>query len=330
MRITRDTLLRLAREAAQKHALSDRGLVAAYLTGSLLGDDPFLGNAADIDIVLVHPEKPKIEREIVALTAEVHLDIRHNSRSEYDNPKELRLHPILGPELYDPLPLYVTRHFFEYVQAAVRDKFNDPENVLERARREAAYARQAWAEIRIEGTPLPDLVLAYLKAVELAANAIALLSGGPLAERRLLLQFPQRAEAAGLPGLSVRLLDLLCGGEADPAVLAGFIPDWEKSFSEATGRPHADVRLAAPRLGYYKLAFEALLSGDRSTAVLWPLLLTWSLAARVLPPTRQSAWLAACSRLGLSSEGLPSRMQSLDAFLDTVEEVQEGFASGNT
>ena len=98
MYITRASLIRVARETVQKNTLSDPGLVAAYLTGSLRTDNPFLGNATDIDIVFVHAGEPKIHREILALTPEIHLDIVHNPRSLYDKPKELRIHPWLGPE----------------------------------------------------------------------------------------------------------------------------------------------------------------------------------------------------------------------------------------
>jgi hypothetical protein len=129
MNLTRAALIRIAKETVEKSALSDPELVAAYLTGSLRTENPFLGNATDIDIVFVHTGEPKIHREIVPLTPEIHLDIIHNPRSLYDKPRELRVHPWLGPELYDPLPLYVTRHFFEFIQAGVRDRYHEPVNV---------------------------------------------------------------------------------------------------------------------------------------------------------------------------------------------------------
>ena len=329
MRITRETLIRIAKETAQKRALDDRGLVAAYLTGSLLGPDPFLGNATDIDIVFVHAGEPEVRREIQAVTAEVHLDIRHNPRREYDKPKELRLHPWLGPELYDPMPLYVTQHFFEFVQAGVRDKFNEPASVLARSRQDAEHARQIWSGLQTGQKTGPELLLDYLRAVSHAANAVALLSGVPLAERRFLLQFPPRAEAAGRPGMAAGLLGLLGSGHLELGVLNGFLPEWEKAFLDAAGRPGVDARIAAPRLDYYRRAFEAMLTGDSPQAILWPLLLTWTLAAVVLPPTRQSKWQAACEQAGLAAEALPERLKALDAFIDTLDEILDDFAAAN-
>jgi hypothetical protein len=329
MRITRETLIRIAKETAQKRALSDRGLVAAYLTGSLLGEEPFLGSTTDIDIIFVHAGEPQVRREILAVTADVHLDLIHNSRSEYDKPKELRVHPWLGPDLYDPMPLYVTQHFFEFVQAGVRDKFHEPVNVLARARRNAEHARQIWSGLQIAPPAGPELLLDYLRAVNHAANAVAILGGTPLAERRFLLQFPSRAEAAGRPGMAAGLLGLLGGGRLDAAVLNGLLPEWEKAFQDAAGRPRVDARIATARLGYYRQAFELLLAGDSPQAILWPLLLTWTLSAAVLPPTHQSRWLAACEQAGLAGAALQERVDALDAFIDTVEEILDNFATGN-
>ena len=231
MRITRETLINIAKETAQKRAMSDPGLVAAYLTGSLRTENPFLGNSTDIDIVLVHVDEPKVRREIVALTPEVHLDIRHSKKSEYDRPKELRIHPWLGPELYDPQALYVTQHFFEFVQAGVRDKYHEPVSVLARARRVADNARQTWTDLQTSQASGPELALAYLTSVHLAANAVALLTDYPLPERRFLLQFPARAEAAGRPDLAPQLLSLLGADQVNASELRGFLPEWEKPSS---------------------------------------------------------------------------------------------------
>ncbi|MEW6444986.1 MAG: hypothetical protein AB1479_02980, partial [Pseudomonadota bacterium] len=59
MRVTRDTLIRIAKETAQERAFNDRDIVAAYLTGSLVDQpDPMLGGAADIDLIFVHAAAP--------------------------------------------------------------------------------------------------------------------------------------------------------------------------------------------------------------------------------------------------------------------------------
>jgi hypothetical protein len=327
MRITRETLIRIAKETAQKRALSDPELVAAYLTGSLRTDNPFLGNTTDIDIVLVHAGEPKLRREILPLTPEIHLDIVHNPRREYEKPKELRVHPWLGPELYDPLPLFVTQHFFEFVQAGVRAEYDEPANVMARARRMAQHARELWSSIQLSQESGPALLLSYLKAVNHAANSVALLNGGPLAERRFMLQFAARAEAAGVPGLASDLVDLLSGEQVDVAGLGALLPEWEKAFSDAASLSQVHESIATPRLAYYKLAFEAMLAGESPQSILWPLLHTWTLAANVLPPTRQSKWQAACETFGLVGPAFGNRLEQLDHFLDSIEEMLETLAS---
>jgi len=327
MRITRETLIRIAKETAQKRALADPGLVAAYLTGSLRSENPFLGKSTDIDIVLVHAGQPKVRREILPVTPEIHLDIVHNPRSEYKKPKELRIHPWLGPELYDPLPLYVTQHFFEFVQAGVRAGYDEPVNVLVRARRNAEHARQIWSGLQLSQKTGPARLLSYLKGVNHAANAVALLTGGPLAERRFMLQFQERAGAAGAPGLAAGLVGLLGGAQVDAATLSEFLTEWEKTFVEAASRNKVHASIAAPRLAYYKLAFETMLAGESPQSVLWPMVHTWTLSAAVLPPTHQSKWQAACETLGLTGEVFNERLEGLDRFLDTIEELLENMAA---
>ncbi|HZW05247.1 MAG TPA: hypothetical protein VFF68_15045, partial [Anaerolineaceae bacterium] len=68
MRITRDHLLKIAREMAEQRARRNRGLVCIYLTGSLLTDAPLLGGTADIDLILIHNSEPAYPREVVRIT----------------------------------------------------------------------------------------------------------------------------------------------------------------------------------------------------------------------------------------------------------------------
>ena len=323
MLISRAALIRIAKETAEKSALSDPNLLAAYLTGSMRTDDPFMGNATDVDIVFVHEGEPISRREIVPLTPEIHLDIFHKARSHYEKPKELRVHPWLGPELYDPLPLYGIHHFLEFIQAGVRDRYHEPAIVQARAHQLAQEARQTWSNLQTGQSHGPAQILDYLKSIYLAGNAIAMLAGDPLPERRFLIQFPARAQAAGQPELAAGLLNLLGANTVDGTVLAGFLPEWEKNFLDAAANPAADGRIAAARLGYYKLAFEATLAGELPQAILWPLLHTWTLSVTVLPSLLEAPWRSACGMLGLDEPSFRDRLAGLDHFLDSVEAILE-------
>lgn len=329
MRITRETLVRIAKETAQKRALAEPGLVAAYLTGSVRGENPFLGNSTDIDIVLVHSGQPKIRREVVAVTADIHLDIVHNSRWEYEKPKELRIHPWLGPELYDPLPLFVSGHFFEFIQAGVRAEFSDPGNVLARARKNAEHARQIWSGLQEGLDAGPARLLAYLKSINHTANSIALLTGNPLAERRFMLQFHERAEAAGAPALAGDLANLLGGDRAELSMLSGFLNAWEEDFIHAAGRKKVHPSIAFPRLIYYKASFHAMLASESPLTMLWPLVHTWTLCAAALPAAQQKKWQAACETLGLLGQAFDERLEELDRFLDVVDDMLDKMAASH-
>jgi hypothetical protein len=170
-------------------------------------------------------------------------------------------------------------------------------------------------------------LLAYLTSIYLAANSVALLSGGHLAERRFLLEFPARAEIAGLPGLVTDLFHLSGAGLVDAATLAGLLPEWEAAFIAAGTDPGVDQRVVTPRLRYYKQAFESMLAGEMPQALVWPLILTWTLSVSVLPPTWLEHWLSACKLLGLEGAALEEKLQGLDHFLDSQEETLENRAA---
>ena len=66
MRVTRESLIRIAKETAQERAFNDRDIIAAYLTGSLVSSetDPMLGGTADIDIIFVASDWRRPENAI--------------------------------------------------------------------------------------------------------------------------------------------------------------------------------------------------------------------------------------------------------------------------
>jgi len=329
MPITSEALIRIAKEHIIQVTRNDPSIIAIYLTGSVLTDDPLLGGTTDIDLVFVHDKTPKDRREIILVSPEVHLDIKHNPRSEYDKPRELRVHPWLGPEMWNPMLLYETEPFFEYVQAGVRDRFHDPVSLLQRSRTNLNHARQLWSDLFMGEESDPPTLFKYLKALNHIANAVAILNGPVLAERRFLLQFPTRSEAAGNPDFSNRLFYQLGGEYADNDTILGFLPAWEKTFIEAASRSKIDGRIHKARLPYYKNAFEALIERGNVTAVLWPLLLTWTLAALSVPASKQDTWISAFKFFGLANDGLQARLEALNTFMDAVDENLNALAAAN-
>ena len=335
MRVTRESLIRIAKENAQERAFNDRDLVAAYLTGSLVSDtDPMLGGTADIDLVLVHNQRPGIIREVVKLTPDFHLDILHRSKDEFKSPRELRVDPILGYEMYDPTLLYQREKFFEFVQAGLRAgfEFHAPALVLSRCRKLLAEARKGWidlSDIRKDKAG-PIQVKQFLQAVYHAANAIAELNGGPLAERRFLLEFPSRGQAAERPEFTATLFNLIGASNLNAAVIiSNWIPDWKIAFLAAAENAKVDQHVHSARLNYYEKAFEVLLAGESPLASLWPLIHTWTLAANVLENDQIKPWQIACEQLGLLGNGFEQRVSDLDHYLDEIEICFDEIAAAN-
>ncbi len=329
MRITRQTLLKIARDTVARRKRSERDLLAAYLRGSLLGQDPILGGTADIDLVLIHNSDPPVDREIERLTDDVHLDIVHHGRAVYRAGRKLREHPRMGPEIYSCMILYDPQHFVDFLQAGVRGHYFRPENVLGRAQKMVEEARGIWFDFyRQTPAPAPDTVARYLGAVELAANALASLTGPPLPERRLMLMLPERVEAIGREGLALGVLGLLGGNAVNGDMLRAWLPDWEAAVDAAGAAEGRPLDLHPYRKGYYLRALDAILASEQPLAALWPLLHTWTVAvcqsaadSPVLP-----AWGAACEQLAIAGEGFSERVAALDAFLDTTEDTLESWA----
>ena len=324
MRVTRESLIRIAKETAQERAYNDRDIIAAYLTGSLVSNelDPMLGGTTDIDIIFVHTAEPKHRREFVRLTPDFHVDIGHRAKAEFKRPRELRLDPWLGWEMYDPMLLFEREKFFEFVQAGLRAgfEFNAPAPALHRSRLLLSQARQTWRELLGIGDMVtPQDVLRYMKSLYQAVNAVAELSGPPLHERRLLLEFPARAEAAQRPGMTAGIYGLLGASNLDVPTMNAWLPEWKSAFESATESSRVDQSIHQLRVSYYEKAIQAMLAGDNPRAALWSILQTWTLAAEVLPDNALDAWLSVCGQLGLTVLGIEEHVDGLDHFLDEVE-----------
>jgi hypothetical protein len=283
MRITRDTLLKLAQDAVSQRTRSNRGIIAVFAAGSLLDAEPLLGGTTDIDLFVIHDSEPALPREIVQMSPEIHLDIAHHAQALYRQPRHLRCDPWLGSTVYNnPILLHDTQHWFEFTQASARSQFWLAANVIARARPLAENARQIWLSQQTSTAEMVERVDLFLQALESAANAIACLSGSPLTERRFLLGFPDRARAANNPGLSHGLLGLLGGNQVDAEEIKTWLPGWRLAFQSAGGNPDAPLRLHPHRQVYYERSIDFYLASDAVAAL--PLASSTNLDAGSRPP----------------------------------------------
>jgi predicted nucleotidyltransferase len=321
MRITRSTLHKIAKDTVAQRVKSDSSVMAALLVGSALSEDPFIGHTTDIDIVFVCINEPETARQIVKLTNEISLDLYFIESTAFEPARKLRTDPLLGYMMYDSLPLFETQHFFEYTQAIVRAGFDEPVNVLARARQHSLPARELWMELTLGGSSRPQDVLRYFKAVYHAANAVAGLSGPPLTDRRFLLEFESRVEAIERPELYAALLNLLGGPATNAGELESLIPAWTTAYHVAENG--ADLLIHPDRLSYHHQALETLLKGDKPMSALWLFIHTWTAAAASLVEygPEYVAWKAFFERLGLVGAGFEEKVQALDRFLDATDEM---------
>ena len=327
MRLTRETLLKVARDSAAERARVSRRIICIYLTGSVLTKNPLLGGTTDIDLVIIHDSDPVQPREMVRLSDEVHLDISHYSQSVFHHPRHLRTDPWLGPFIYSkPLVLHDTQHWFDFAQAATGAQFHQPDYVLQRAIRLAQSARQGWMDMSFNRSAQhPRRVYDYFKAMENAGNALSSLTGEPLTERRFMLLLPQRTQALRQPDLAVALINLaFTNPQTLETVWAGWLEGWAKTYQAAGLQENNIPRLQPFRQMYYQRAAEALWS-ENSAAAAWLLLRTWTLAASHLPVESEPVqnWQEAVRFLQFDEEHFSARLDALDHYLDRVEETLE-------
>ncbi|MDT8898393.1 hypothetical protein QYE77_08950 [Thermanaerothrix sp. 4228-RoL] len=331
MRITREMLLNLARETAERTVRRQRDVLCIFLIGSVLDEEPLLGGSGDIDLVIVHDSEPLNPREVQRLSDEITLDIARLGAAAFQPARRLRQDPWLGSALwYNPLVLYDRQHWFEFTQAGATAQFTLPENVYPRAQRLAATARQIWRDL-IE-TPAPALETAWrlLEALTQAANAIACLNGAPLTERRFVLNFPARAQAVGRPGLAAGFSDLIGGEAAAREGLQTWRNAWLEALEAVASREDAPPRLNAARRAYYQRPVEAL-AAEQPLAAWWIQWRTWTRAMRHLGETSPAYadWHEASEALGLGLSQRERHLAALDAYLDTVEETLDQWATAN-
>lgn len=328
MIITRAKLIELARREAEARATSG-DLISAYLVGSVAYGEPLLGGTADIDLVLIHTEDPAADREMVPLSADIHLDIVHHGRQRYAQPRGLRIDPWMGPAISGPVFLYDPQHFFEWAQAGARGQFFRADHTVVRARSLLQAARDHLPH------PLPQQLEpgTLLEAAIDGANAAASLAGAPAAGRRILLDLERRGQALGRPEVSEGLIRLFGIERGDSRAVPAWVSAWARAFDAASPLT-SDPRLAPCRRAYHLAGFQALSEAGRPDAVVLPLLSIWERTLRVLEAYGQAAdfraaWDDALQNLGLPPEARQTRALELESYLDAVETLIDGWAARN-
>ena len=326
MRITRDILLKQARENAKLLTAKDRGIICVYITGSLLKDDPFIGGITDIDLICVHDRPVKTPREVIRLSPEITLDLAHYEQVEFEPARKLRTNAWIGGWLENvPIVLYDALRWYDFTRASATAQIWKMENVAARVRSFLVPARKAWADLEEESIPQGiKRTTAYLGALRDLANAVACFSGAPIAERRLVHELPARAEEAGLHEFSADFVQLFTNSEVTDENFAACEDSYHRLFDTLKDDPDAPASMPLYRRPYYEKAVRALYPVNPAGA-LWLMVYTWTRAAPALPKTEQDYkdWQALIKTLELDSKGVAGRLEDLDHLLDMVEEAAD-------
>ena len=270
--------------------------------------------------MLIHEYEPTAPREILPLSDEVHLDISNHGRRLYEQPRELRIHPWLGPSMCEPVFLHDPSHFFEWAQASVRGQFHRSDNVLARGHAFLERARETFADLATARSWLQG----WLQALLETANAVASLEGFPASGRRVMPQLRSKLNAVGHPEIYDQFLRLSGAEGFEHSLAVEWIAYWKADFSAAS-KLTADPELAEARREYHLGAYVTMVDDGSTVEILWPLLSTWDRAIHTLalqgdPP---SHWADVVVKLGLSIDHASQREAELEQFMDEVERVLE-------
>ena len=324
MRITRELMLTHARENAAVLTTKDRGIICVYVTGSLLQEDPFIGGITDIDLICVHDRPVKTRREIIRLNHEVNLDVAHYEQEEFEPARKLRSNAWIGGWLENvPLVLYDSLRWYDFTRASATAQFWRAENVASRARSFLVPARNAWNDLQEENIPQGiKRITAYLAALRDLANGVAVITGSPIAERRLVLELPARANAAALPGFFGDFIGLFTSSAVTDENFATWMESYATLFDALKEAKDPPVSLSQCRQIYYEKAVKTLYPIHPAAAV-WLLLYTRTRAAAALQRTDQvyKDWQTLCRQLELDNRNLAERLEAFDHVLDTAEEA---------
>ena len=330
MRITNTMLHNFAKDTVAQRVRSEPDLHAAYLSGSLLSDNPLLGGSTDIDLVLVHKYQAPVDREVQLLAPEVSLDIFHKTKNEYDEHRQFRQDPWRGyPLTHNHILLFDTDHWLEFIQSSVSAHFHHSENVLARVHKLSNAARDQWFSLlRNPAQTYLEWLNRYMEILSLAANAIAGLIGPPLTRRRFLITFKNYAEALGVPKIVLGMYGLLGLSDEQQDGLPNWIDAFQDDFDQLLKESSQPVHLSRCRRPYYLNAIKALAASDDPLLAGWPLLHTWldirMAALRKLPG--DDAWQTCLETLDLTEDSAEQKIEALDAYLDSLDIVIENWS----
>lgn len=338
--IEREILLRAAREFSAQQRQDRTTCVASYLVGSVARDELPLGEAVDLDIVLVDEDPPDKYEECVRITDSVLIECRFSRPDDYDDKRALRQHPLHAQSLFDAFPLHDTGHFFDLMQAAVRGQFDTPQNVYARSRNAHLEARkhfQAVTDFRVDPAPIPldcDELHDLQAVFEWGVTALLTIVYEPHSCRRHMVRLEQAASRLERPDIVELAADGLGYRGLTETDVAELRAVWLEIYN-AAGRFHQgpwdeDQVVHPYKQLYYLRGFEALAAEgyawhslalmEHTLATCASQILTHAPPEEAAPYLEQyTAWLVR-TRKG-SEQAFAERVTQAGEFLEEVDTV---------
>jgi hypothetical protein len=289
--IEQTTLLRLAHDYADRKMKERPTMRAVVLVGSVARGEPPLGDAVDLDILLIDDFIPDPPFDLVRLSDNVLVDAVFVRSSDYADRKALRTQPFSAPALNDALILHDPRHYFDILQASVRAPYNKPDNLYGRARAAFEAARSSidrfslWREDPPAAPPGLDDLTEFRQALYHLGQSLILLTGSPgdtVGWRKFMVRY-EAASRQQAPGLYPLFLDALGAARFPAADFELFLADWLTLYkSSPAGR--TDPLVHPARRGYYERGFRALVAEGHTLNSLWLFEHTLAACARGLDP----------------------------------------------
>lgn len=319
MSVTRENLIELAQDEVARRA-HHKTLLSSFLIGSVVQGDPFIGDTADVDLVLIHDDDVQRPREYIRLSQQVHLDIVHYGAAFFNQPRRLRVDPWLGPAIAEPGFLFDPEHFFEKVQASVRGQFHRHDFVMERALAFLNLANQHSALMQISQRWQKH----YLQAIMLGANARLACYGRSAAGRGTLAslrRFFQTIEEEETYYGIIQLCGLgNCSSWPFDQLSAAFTESWDQLVKD-----RKEPALSRCRKEYILGGLLGLLAQQDPPAAGWLLLTSWEELQGIIlkrdgSEAEEKNWLDLLESAGLRQRDKKGRKDVLDRFLRHMEE----------
>lgn len=275
--IEQATLLRLARDYADRKMKERPTMRAVVLIGSVARGEPPLGDAVDLDVLLIDDYIPDPAYDLVRLSENVLVDALFVRTADYADRIALRAQPFAAPAINDALILHDPRHYFDILQASVRAPYNKPDNLFARSRSAFDSARRSvdrfslWREDPPAGPPGLDDLAEFRSALYQLGQCLILLAGQPgdtVGVRKFMVRY-EAAVRQLQPDLYPLFLDALGVTKFPADEYESFLADWLALYKSARQGSLAGPLAHPARRGYYERGFRALAAEGHSLNTLW-------------------------------------------------------------